>query len=165
MSPRDYEDLLARLYGELSGASGAVRVFLRRTFAGHSGQSYVIDLGYEFELLGAAYLTVIEAKHYSNAVEVGEVLEFVAKLDDIKAHKGIMITTRGFQRGAQKIAASNRVALMVYRPGDHDRPEAILQREGDDMAAAAPETDAAVMFARSIRQEMIAAVTGGGEKP
>jgi hypothetical protein len=164
MSPRDYEDLLARLYGKLSGASGIVRVFLRRAIVGHSGQSYVIDLGYEFELLGVAYLTVIEAKHYSNAVEVGEVLEFIAKLDDIRAHKGIMITTRGFQKGAQRIAASKRVALLVYRPGHHDRPEAILQRQGDDAERVEPDTDAATMFARRIRLEMIAGVAGGEEK-
>jgi hypothetical protein len=127
---REYEDLLACLHGQLANQL-PIRVFLRRRFEGRSGQTYVIDLGYEFEVSGVSYLTLIEAKCYRGAVGVGEVLEFVAKLDDIRAHKGIMITTRGFQKGAQRVAAANRVALVVYMPGRSDRPETILQRPGD----------------------------------
>jgi len=115
LTPKQYEEFLDSLYREIA-AGLPVDVFLRRKFKGRSGQRYIIDLGFEFDKLGVHYLTLIEAKYYKRTIEVGEVLEFWAKLDDIGANKGIIVTTAGFQLGAQKVASANRIALVVCNP-------------------------------------------------
>jgi hypothetical protein len=73
MTGPDYEEFLADLYGEMT-AELPVQVFLRRTYRGLSGQDYEIDLSLEFQVLGARYVTFIEAKHYRARIAVGEVL-------------------------------------------------------------------------------------------
>jgi restriction system protein len=147
LTPREYEDFLADLYGQLSKGLPA-EVFLRRKYSGASGQLYEIDLSIEFLLLGVRYLTLVEAKHYLNRIAVGEVLEFSAKLTDIGAHKGIMVTTSGFQVGAQVIASSRGIALVVVAPGTGARPRAVLEKPGDD----ASHLDDASTLASTIRQ-------------
>ena len=73
MTGPDYEEFLADLYGEMT-AELPVQVFLRRTYRGLSGQDYEIDLSREVQVLGARYVTFIEAKHYRARIAVGEVL-------------------------------------------------------------------------------------------
>ncbi len=71
---------------------------------------------------GAEVLFVVECKHYKNKVSVEDVEEFHSKLDDIGAHKGIMITTVGYQAGARKSAIGRGIALALLtkdaQPGE-----------------------------------------------
>ena len=134
-TPDQYEKLLAELYGAMHSSLPA-KVFLRRSFIGVSGQKYVIDLGFEFNLFGVHYLTLVEAKHYTRRVEVGEVLEFAAKLDDVGGHKGVMVTTQGFQVGAQKVATARRIALVVHNPSAGGSVTTLLPKLG--LTAASP---------------------------
>ena len=46
-------------------------------------------------------------------VPVNDVEEFHSKLDDIGAHKGIIVTTVGFQRGAVQTAKARGIALAL----------------------------------------------------
>lgn len=132
MIPAKYETFLADLYQQLvAEVSIPVDVFIHRKFVGISGQPYDIDLGFEFEMAGVKYLTLIEAKYYSSRVEVGEVLEFHAKLLDINAHKGIFITKVGFQAGAIRIATKRKIALVVYSPDADSGHRTILEKPRD----------------------------------
>jgi len=73
-------------------------------------------------IAGARLLCVVECKCYSNSVSANEVEEFHSKLDDIGAHKGIMVTTVGFQDGAVKVAKGRGIALALltksHLPGE-----------------------------------------------
>src|SRR4029077_19736793 len=40
---------------------------------------------------------------------------FKSRLDDIRAHKGVFVTTVGYQDGALTVAKKNRIALAVVR--------------------------------------------------
>lgn len=64
-------------------------------------------------LLGARILCIVECKCYSKRVGVADVEEFHSKLDDIGAHKGIMITTIGFEAGAKKAAEGRGIGLLI----------------------------------------------------
>jgi hypothetical protein len=78
----------------------------------------------------------VECKHYKKKVPVDDVEEFHSKIDDIGAHKGIVITTVGFQVGAIKTAKARGIALalltteaqpgeipyIVARAGEHELP-------------------------------------------
>src|ERR1041385_4098360 len=64
-------------------------------------------------IAGTKVLILGECKCYARKIEVGDILEFAARLDDIAAHKGIMFSTIGFQEGAIKVAKSRRIALVL----------------------------------------------------
>lgn len=58
------------------------------------------------------FLIVIECKCYTRKVEIGEIQEFVTRVRDLKATKGIFITSNDYQRGALNCAESNNIALV-----------------------------------------------------
>jgi len=88
---------------------------------GKSGQHYQIDLSFEFTKTKASFLVLIECKNYNRRVGLSVLLEFAEKIKDIGAHKGIVVTTRGFQKGSFKIALAHGIALMkAYRDGEVD---------------------------------------------
>lgn len=58
------------------------------------------------------FIIVIECKCYTRKVEIGEIQEFVTRVRDLKATKGIFITSNDYQRGALNCAESNNIALV-----------------------------------------------------
>ncbi len=53
----------------------------------------------------------VECKDYTGRLSIGKIDEFVSKLEDIKAAKGIMISTNGFSTGSIKKAKRNGIIL------------------------------------------------------
>ena len=52
-------------------------------------------------------------------VGVGEIEEFAQKLTQVGAHKGTVVTRKGFQSGAVAVAKSLRMGLVTLRKGVH----------------------------------------------
>ena len=73
--------------------------------------TYQIDVYAEYTALGAKSVVLVECKKKSNAIkrEVVEVLH--KRLENLGAHKGILISTSGFQSGATEYAAKHGIAL------------------------------------------------------
>lgn len=95
-------------------ALGGVEVHHKRCYTGRvSGREIEVDLSFETSVVGAKLLILLECKCYKSAVSAAEVEEFHSKLDDIGAHKGVMITTVGFQEGAVKVAEGRGIALAL----------------------------------------------------
>lgn len=109
----DYELFTQRVMQELS--RGGLNLRHKHPYTGKvSGRTIVVDVSFEFTFVGGArILVLVECKHYSNTVEVGDVEEFHSKLDDIGAHKGIVVTTKGYQSGARDVAAGREIALAL----------------------------------------------------
>jgi hypothetical protein len=106
------ELFVQKVYNNLLGAK--VTVHRRKPYTGRvSRREIVVDLSFNYDLVGADLLCVIECKCYNHAVPVDDVEEFHSKLDDIGAQKGIMITTVGYQDGAIKTAKGRRIALAL----------------------------------------------------
>jgi Zn-dependent peptidase ImmA (M78 family) len=59
---------------------------------------------------------LIECKNYENSVEVGEIEQFNAKVEQVAAAnaKAIFVTTSSFQSGARKYAKSKGIGLIRY---------------------------------------------------
>lgn len=110
----DYEDFVASVIRETSG----VDMHQRRIFRGRiTGRRIQVDACFELTIAGGAKLLfVLECKLYKNRVSVSDVEEFHSKLDDIGAHKGIMITTVGYQAGAKRAAIGRGIALALLSP-------------------------------------------------
>jgi hypothetical protein len=118
----DYETLVAAMVRDLKLA-GASQVFHQREFVGkRSGRKIKVDVSFETNLSGFTVLFLVECKCYNHMVDVSEVEEFITKIDDIGAHKGIMLTTVGFQAGAIQTAKAYGIGLArmseTARPGD-----------------------------------------------
>ena len=111
---RDYEIFVQRVVASLVG----VEVFHERKYEGRvTGRTIKVDVSFALRIAGGANLLVlVECKHYGHRVPVDDVEEFYAKLDDIGAPKGILITTVGFQEGAITAARGRRIALALLTP-------------------------------------------------
>ena len=73
--------------------------------------TYQIDVIAEYTALGAKNVVLIECKKHSNSVKRDVVTNLHAKLQSLGAHKGIIISTVGFQRGAVQYAEKHGIAL------------------------------------------------------
>jgi hypothetical protein len=111
----EYEEFVARSFEALKLA-GIGRLSRNCHFVGKSGHRHQIDIAIELSLAGLDLLILIECKSYRRSVEVADVLELIGRLHDISAHKGVIVTTVGFQEGAVRVARANRIALVVTAP-------------------------------------------------
>ncbi len=135
MTSGEYEDFVHRVCQALVEGDGVVLQRNKGYIGRVSGRRIKVDVSFETQLLGARILMLVECKCYKQTVEVGDVEEFHSKLDDIGAHKGIMITTVGYQSGAIKVAKGRGIALALLRENQQPDELALITK-----AAARPET-------------------------
>jgi hypothetical protein len=106
----DYEQFTKKVIQELVG----VTVHHQKVYTGRISQRDIkIDVSFNYTIAGSDLLFLVECKCYNHTVPVDDVEEFHSKVDDIGAHKGIMVTTVGFQDGAIKTARGRRIALAL----------------------------------------------------
>lgn len=99
---------------------------------GISDQEHQIDVYWAFERANEIFHVAIECKHYNSNVEIGDVEQFAYKLEDIGNTQGVMVTTDGYQSGAQNIAEREGISLKVLRePREEDWDERIRRIEID----------------------------------
>jgi hypothetical protein len=112
----EYEEFVRMSYDALvSEDVGAV--FLKRAYLGkRTGHQHEIDVSIELMVADLRIIILVECKHYRNKVEISDLLEFAQRLEDIGAHKGVMVTTIGFQEGALRVAEGHGIALVTTVP-------------------------------------------------
>ena len=98
-----------------------VRVEHNVTLQGKS-DTHQIDVYWKFEIGGVPHETVVQAKHWSKAVDKGELLKFKAVLDDFPGSTGVFVTKKGYQRGAKEYASKHGITLYQL---DESRPRNI----------------------------------------
>lgn len=96
----------------------SVEVTHQAEVQGQGGQ-YAIDIRMRLTVLGGAVLDLfIECKHQGRAVERDEALLLESKLRDTGAHKGMLVSTSGFQKGAIEYAAAHGIATVTLIAGE-----------------------------------------------
>lgn len=73
--------------------------------------TYQIDVLAEYTALGAKHIVIIECKKRKGSIKREIVAELYAKIQSLGAHKGILISTSGFQKGATLYAKKHGIAL------------------------------------------------------
>ncbi|WP_052016435.1 MULTISPECIES: restriction endonuclease [unclassified Paenibacillus] len=73
---------------------------------------YQIDIMAEFMALSVSFKVIIECKRYTRPVEREKIVVLADKVRSIGAHKGILISTSGFQSGAAEYAKQHGIALI-----------------------------------------------------
>lgn len=112
----EYEQFVAESFAALHDAGFATVTQNRHITGLKSGHHHQFDIAIEVEIIGLQIIIVVECKHYRRRVEISDVLEFASRIDDVSAHKGVMVTTVGYQEGAIRIARANRITLLVTAP-------------------------------------------------
>lgn len=85
---------------------------------GKSGCEHQIDVYWEYEIAGNLHRVAIECKNYDSQIPIGKVRDFHSVLSDLNNINGIMVSKKGFQKGAIKYASEYGISLKELR-----RPE------------------------------------------
>jgi hypothetical protein len=123
MSDKDYEILAKNIHEALLKAEGhdTIKIEHDVKVEGRSKQRHQIDVYWRFAVAGVTHQTAIECKHYKSPISVGRVRDFFGALEDIGNINGVMVTTQGYQSGAETYAASKGIRLVILRsPTDLD---------------------------------------------
>ena len=81
------------------------------TFLVIKGQ-YQIDVYAEFIALSVKFKVIVECKRCTKPVEREKVVILADKVWSLGAHKGVLISTSGFQKGALEYAKKHGIALL-----------------------------------------------------
>ena len=73
-----------------------------------------IDVFAVFNFGGQTYRTIIECKYWNSKVKKAQVGTSIGIIDDIGAEKGIIVSKKGFQSGARKLAMCTNISLTTY---------------------------------------------------
>jgi len=117
VSPKEYErqvlDWLRQARGDLTD----FEIGHLKKLVGASGE-YEFDVVATFSAFeGAEFVVLVECKRYREAVKRDTVMTLHTKLIEVGAHKGMMFSTGGFQRGAIQFAAEHGIALVTFKDG------------------------------------------------
>lgn len=119
-SAKDYELFVAALQRAILDSEHItnqqnIKVEVRKKIQDNCGILREFDVYWEYELAGLTYKTVIECKHYSSTVSVGEIDKLIGKAKDIPDLKLVFATTKGYQSGAKTKAKHNKIDLLLVR--------------------------------------------------
>lgn len=94
----DFEELVARFFEKVEGAN-QYRVVRNAKIEGPDGPRQ-IDVLLEGTIGPLNVRTIIECKDFKGKVPVGRVDELASKMNDVKAHKAVLVSAKGFSKTA-----------------------------------------------------------------
>ena len=97
-----YEQMVAELTDQIVGLKGLV-LHRRKVYTGRDSD-HEVDISFEYGAGNVALLFVVECKDWSRPVQKRDVQAFLHVIRDIGAHKGIMVSRSGYQKGAISVA-------------------------------------------------------------
>ena len=109
--PKDWMDLqekTAKIFKEL-GCKTDVDIFVKGARTRHK-----IDVWAIFDFGGIEYKINIECKYWNTKVKKEQVSTLLGVLADIGAEKGIIVSKKGFQDGAHRLAAYTNIDLLTF---------------------------------------------------
>ena len=118
ITPSEFEKIvLAWLRRCWAGDNQQIEAKHLGTIAGVGGE-YKIDVLVKISVFGGAEVVVLaECKHQGRPVEREDAMVLKARLLDVGAHKGMLFSTSGFQKGALKYATAHRIAAIAVVDG------------------------------------------------
>ena len=110
----EFESYVQFVYQTLLGAKGEnISVARRAKVRDNLGNTYNIDVFYEFDIAGVHHRVAIECKDTQRPVERDEAIAFAGKISDLPSTIGIFISKGGFQRGAKKYLEDHGIVHYV----------------------------------------------------
>lgn len=116
ITPAEFEAFVAELLEAASPLVDGLSVTLHEKVAGLDG-TFDFDATVRFELAGLAFLVLVEAKRHTNPIKRELVQVLHQKVQSVGGHKGAMIATAPYQRGALEFAKAHGIALATVTEG------------------------------------------------
>ena len=104
MNPNiEYEKFVQEVYQRLVNTDTVKAIDIKHDIliTGKSGQAHQIDVYWEYEIAGTKQKVVIECKNYNKPISIGKVRDFFGVIYDLSDVIGIMVTKKGYQKGAK----------------------------------------------------------------
>ena len=114
----EYELFTRHIYEKIVNSTAIKPIYVRHDIKlqGQSEQEYQIDVYFEYENHSGKQRVVIECKDYKSSVPISRVRDFFGVLHDLGDNvKGVMVSKKGFQRGAKTFAKQYGVSLIELR--------------------------------------------------
>lgn len=117
VTPEEYERQVLAWLRASEGDPTDLRIGHLEKIAGASGE-YEFDVVARFTRFGGAeFVVLVECKRYRSTVKRDLTMVLHSKLADVGAHKGMIFSTGGFQKGAIEYASQKGIALLTFRDG------------------------------------------------
>lgn len=115
VSPTEYELFVKELHEKILEKDGFkdLNVVHNIRLEGKSKLKHQIDVYWKVEIAGVEQHFCIECKYWKNQVKKSNVASFITVLNDIGNARGIFVTTKGFQKGAELLAKEHGVTLIT----------------------------------------------------
>lgn len=111
MTPAEFEKFVAKLFKATVRHVDGLKVKLHDKVSTADGE-YDFDATVRFRVAGMDLFVIVEAKHHKNAIKRELVQVLYQKVQSVGAHKGVLISTAGFQSGAVGFAEKHGIALV-----------------------------------------------------
>jgi hypothetical protein len=116
ITPAEFEEFVTELFASAQEGIESLPVRLHEKITGVDG-AYDFDATVRYEIAGMSFLVLVEAKKHKNPIKRELVQVLYQKLQSVGAHKGIMISTAPYQKGAVEFAKTHGVALVTLTEG------------------------------------------------
>jgi hypothetical protein len=116
LTPREFEEWVGDVFASVGPGIDDLRVQLHERVTGTDG-SYEFDATVRYRWAGLDFLVLVEAKRHANPIKRELVQALHSKIQSIGAHKGVLISTAPFQRGAVEFAKAHGIALVSLTEG------------------------------------------------
>lgn len=117
ITPDEYERQVVALLRNLGSSLVDFHIDHLHRLTGAGGE-YEFDGIAKFTVFeGAKIVVLVECKRHTKSVKRDVIMIMHAKLNDVGAHKGIIFSTSGFQRGALEYASTYGIATVTFIDG------------------------------------------------
>ncbi len=139
ISPSEFEDWAASVFESAQSSLDDLTVTVHDRVTGTDGE-FDFDATVRFRWAGVDFVVIVEAKRHKNPIKRELVQVLHSKMQSVGAHKGVMFSTSGFQRGAVDFAKTHGIALVsvtegrfMYETKSAERRPALTREEAKEM--------------------------------
>ena len=111
ISPGQFENWVVEVLNAAGPQVEDLQVILHDRISGVDG-TYDLDATVRYRWAGMKFVVLVEAKLHSNPIRRDVVQVLHTKVQSVGAHKGVLISTARFQKGAMTFAAAHGIALV-----------------------------------------------------
>jgi Restriction endonuclease len=132
---RQYEQMTRAIYQQILNQEMAQTVSVDHDVSVEGlTTKHQIDVYWEFKLGGVPHRVLVQAKNWNTRVSKGAVLTFKGVLDDIPGTVGVIVTAKGYQKGALEVASGYGITVCLLKEVENRVPFSVSP--GDSVTLA-----------------------------
>lgn len=116
MTPREFEEYVVELLKAANSELDDLNIQFHEKIEGVDG-TWDFDGTVRFSFNGMKFLILVEAKKHKNSIKRELVELLYSRVQSVGAHKGLLVSTAPFQRGAVNFALTHGIALANITEG------------------------------------------------